>query len=92
MKTPVLFLMYGIQCTLFAGPSIQAPATSVLADQSQDSSVLQPDDSDYSDAMEFALFLRSNGFIVHSLHRSKMSGFFRGIRRRLLERITAFSR
>jgi hypothetical protein len=75
MRTQVLLLMVG----LFSGPSIQAPPPVALAEESQDSSLLQPNDSEYSDAMEFALFLRNNGFIVQSLHRSKMSGFFPGV-------------
>jgi hypothetical protein len=80
MRTQVLLLIFGLNCTLFSGPSIQAfPAASVLAEGFQDSSLLQPNDSEYSDAMEIALFLRNNGFIVHSLHRSKMSGFFSGV-------------
>jgi hypothetical protein len=80
MKTPALCLMFGLQCTLFSGSSIQAPpAASILAEESQDSSLLQPNDSEYSDAMEIAQLLRNNGFIVHTLHRSKMSGFFSGV-------------
>jgi hypothetical protein len=81
MKTlALLALMFGIDCTLFSGPSIQAsPVAPVLKDQSQDSSLLQPNDREYSDAMEFALFLQNHGFIVHSLHRSKMNGFFHGV-------------
>jgi hypothetical protein len=76
----LIVVMFGIDSTLFSGPSIQAPsAAPTPADQSQDSSLLQPNDSEYSDAMEFALFLRNNGFIVHSLHRSKMNGFIRGV-------------
>jgi hypothetical protein len=73
--------MFGLHCTLSSGPSIQAAllSASILAKECQDSSLLQPNDSEYSDAMELALFLRNNGFIVHSLHRSKMSGFFSGV-------------
>ena len=49
--------------------------------QSQDTSMLKPTDVAYTDAMEFAQFLNARGFIVKSVHRSKLESFFLGIKK-----------
>jgi len=49
--------------------------------QKLDVSLMQPDDVAYVEAMEFAQFLGDHGIIVKSVHRSKMEGFFRGVKK-----------
>jgi hypothetical protein len=47
--------------------------------QIQDTSLLQPTEFAYTDAMKFAHFLIDHGLIVKSVHRSRLEGFFRGV-------------
>jgi hypothetical protein len=49
------------------------------AGQSQDESLLKPENIAYADAMAFARFLNDKGISVKSVHRSHLESFFRGI-------------
>ena len=46
---------------------------------SEDISLLTPENAEYADAMVFADFLKQHGLKVISVHKSKLNGFFRGI-------------
>ena len=69
MKTLLLFCFVALMWSQIVA---QSP-------QSTDVSLLRTTDVAYTDAMDFARFLDKYNFVVQSVHRYKLEGFFLGV-------------
>jgi hypothetical protein len=79
-----LFLLGCLSTVLCFEAGWSIPETETIprlsqATQSQDVSLLKPEDIAYKSAMGFARYLDDKGIKVNSVHGSKLNGFFQGL-------------